>query len=83
MEWIRAASRKKRISLLLLLAVLCIACMPLTAFAHETTLTTTVPSQCPMKIEIIGNGKVEDVYKRQLRELLGTRPVAAKEFERG
>ena len=59
MEWIRAANRKKRISLLLVLAVLCIACMPLTAFAHETTLTTTVPSQCPMKIEIIGNGKVE------------------------
>ena len=59
MEWIRAASRKKKVSLLLLLAVLCIACMPLTAFAHETTLTTTVPSQCPMKIEIVGNGKVE------------------------
>lgn len=59
MEWIRAASRKKRILLLLLLAVLCIACMPLTALAHETTLTTTVPSQCPMKIEIIGNGKVD------------------------
>lgn len=58
MEWIRAASRKKKVSLLLLLAVLCIACMPLTAFAHETTLTTTVPSQCPMKIEIVGNGKV-------------------------
>lgn len=59
MEWIRVASRKKKVSLLLLLAVLCIACMPLTAFAHETTLTTTVPSQCPMKIEIVGNGKVE------------------------
>ena len=43
---------------MLLLAILCIACMPLTAFAHETALTATVPSQCPMKIEIVGNGKV-------------------------
>lgn len=58
MRRIRAADRKNRVSIMLLLAILCIACMPLTAFAHETALTATVPSQCPMKIEIVGNGKV-------------------------
>ena len=58
MKWIRAAVRKNRVSIMLLLTILSVACMPLTAFAHETMLTTTVPSQCPMKIEIVGNGKV-------------------------
>ena len=42
----------------MLLAVLLLSLIPLSAFAAETTLTTTVPSEFSVKIEIEGKGSV-------------------------
>ena len=42
----------------MLLAVLLLTLIPLSAFAAETTLTTTVPSEFFVKIEIEGKGSV-------------------------
>lgn len=50
---------KNKICAVLLVAVLIICCIPLPALASETTLTTTVPAQFSVKLEIEGNGKVE------------------------
>lgn len=53
-----------RIYAVLLIAMLFVFCVPLTAFAAETTITTTVPSEFPLKIEIEGSGTVEFAGKR-------------------
>lgn len=42
----------------MLLAVLLLMLIPFSAFAAETTLTTTVPSEFSVKIEIEGKGSV-------------------------
>lgn len=42
----------------MLLAVLLLALIPFSAFAAETTLSTTVPSEFSVKIEIEGKGSV-------------------------
>ena len=50
---------KNKICAVLLIAILLVACIPVSVFASETTLTTTVPSQVSVKLEIEGNGKIE------------------------
>ena len=50
---------KNKICAVLLIAILTVCCIPFPAFASETTLTTTVPSQISVKLEIEGNGKIE------------------------
>ena len=54
-----SAIYKNKICAVLLIAVLIICCIPLPVLASETTLTTTVPAQVSVKLEIEGNGKVE------------------------
>ena len=54
-----SAIHKNKICAVLLVAILIICCIPLPAFASETTLTTTVPAQVSVKLEVEGNGKVE------------------------
>ena len=44
--------------IVMLLAVLLVLLVPYSAFAAQTTLTTTVPSEFPVKIEIEGWGSV-------------------------
>lgn len=50
---------KNKIWVVLLIAILTVCCIPFSAFAPETTLTTSVPSQFSVKLEIEGNGKIE------------------------
>lgn len=50
---------KNKICAVLLIAILTVCCIPFPALASETTLTTTVPSQVSVKLEIEGNGKIE------------------------
>lgn len=54
-----SAIHKNKICAVLLVAILIICCIPFPALASETTLTTTVPAQFSVKLEIEGNGKVE------------------------
>ena len=54
-----SAIRKNKICAALLIAILMFCCIPFTAHAAETILTTTVPSQVPIKLEIEGNGRIE------------------------
>lgn len=55
---------KKSIYICLLFAFVMVICMPLTAFAQNTTLTANVPSQLQLKIEINGKGAVQVGEKR-------------------
>ena len=50
---------RNKICAVLLAAILIICCIPFPAFASKTTLTTTVPAQFSVKLEVEGNGKVE------------------------
>ncbi len=54
-----SAIYKNKICAVLLAAILIICCVPFPAFASKTTLTTTVPAQFSVKLEVEGNGKVE------------------------
>lgn len=58
---------KSKICAVLLAAILIICCVPFPAFASKTTLTTTVPAQFSVKLEVEGNGKVE-VYGKSYTE---------------
>lgn len=55
----RLHKSKKWIYISLLFTFVMSICMPLTAYAQDTKLTTTVPSQFLLKIEIDGKGKVQ------------------------
>ena len=50
---------KNKICAVLLIAILTVCCISFPAFASETTLTTSAPSQFSVKLEIEGNGKIE------------------------
>lgn len=54
-----SAIYRNKICAVLLAAILIICCVPFPAFASKTTLTTTVPAQFSVKLEVEGNGKVE------------------------
>lgn len=55
----RLHKSKKLISVSLLFTFVMFICMPLTAFAQNTKLTTTVPPQFLLKIEIDGKGEIQ------------------------
>lgn len=50
--------KKNSLKVLAVLLIVFIYTLPFSVFAAETTLTTTVPSEFSMKIEIIGSGCV-------------------------